>query len=462
MKKVRLLISLTVLLAGCTTTSSPIPEGYTGPLATTKDLVGEKIEVKGPAWQWDDQDIKIKQRKIRKPNFFERYFGYFVPNPKGSEFYFGHIEAYCNTGNCDDIKGTLHLIDKKCKEIGKPCEPAEAVMEAVFGTTFYNALPDFIVYFELTGDNAFQKHQPVLLWQRQNTPYLYGVRDIYAIVFSEQKVCVDAFLSTHLKNEPNPFSALFSLIGGKSGTDAQKDEDKHVPAKFTWYPLNGKPKSPLWMGLARLSVDANTTNRITVQWKQLKSQEPTPQSRPGQSQSSATGETSKPPTKAPASKPGGDGAETTPEECLGPKDGTKPAVYTGNFLAANGFFSNSPDSYAGVALALGATMNTRDTSVASGGSNMSMNGYALAKLYVPSLGPRLNVPPYSTLHRPSLAVFVGTNLKNNVFDEVVYGLSVGHIIANVGVVVGYNSLAGKKDSQQGRQRRPFVGLEYSF
>jgi hypothetical protein len=250
------------------------------------------------------------------------------------------------------------------------------------------------------------------MWRNRNTPHLYGVRDIYAVVLTEHKACLDAFVSTEYKSEPNPFSALFKVLGAPIEPSAAKTGERQK-AEFSWYPLSGNPAMPgMWLAIARAGVDVNSINRITVQPRQ---------------------------------------------EC---EPGKAPTAYAGDFLAANGFFSNSPASRVSVSLALGWTTGTRDTSVSSGGSNQNLNGYALAKFFI--LRPELRAGPGSTGRTPSLGVVVGTNVINSAFSELVVGLSAGHLVGNVGLVAGVNSIAGAKDSTSGRKARPFIGLDYTF
>jgi hypothetical protein len=63
--------------------------------------------------------------------------------------------------------------------------------------------------------------------------------------------------------------------------------------------------------------------------------------------------------------------------------------------------------------------------------------------------------------RASAGLFVGTGVKSP-FDEMAFGVSVGHLIGNVGVLVGANSIAGAKDSTKGRKLVAFSGIDYSF
>lgn len=361
--------------------------------------------------------------------------------------YFGHIEAPCTARQgltaeqqCSQvIQPLLDKLKTECQKIDSPCQPGVELMQQLFGHTYRSVLPDYILYFRQDhrdGRIHFSAHTPpVLIWRGMNTPHLYGVRDVYVVVFTEKKACLDAFVTTEYKSEPNPFSAVLGLLGGKEPAQS-KPNDTQQKGTFTWYPLSGDPAdSPMWFGISGVKVDVNSSNRITVRYVQ-----PTTGKADAKSESSP------------------------PEECKDPNPGHKDGVpkYTGDFGAANAFFSNSPDSWVTVAFALGLTTNTHDTSVSSGGSNRSFNGYAMAKFFLPGNRPQLRAGPGSVGHTRSLGVVVGTNLTHSPFDELLVGVSWGHLVGNVGLVVGLNSVAGKKDTAQGRQQRPFIGLDYSF
>jgi hypothetical protein len=261
-----------------------------------------------------------------------------------------------------------------------------------------------------------------------NTPHLYGVRDIYALVFSEQKVCLDAFISIDFKSEPNPLSGIFAALGNKID-DPKAAASTRTPATFSWVPLSGDPGyAGMWLGIARMSIDVNSVGRLNIQYRQ--------------------------PQPVAASK-------DVPEECAKPAD--KPVVtYKAEFFSANAFFSNSPDSRVGISFALGMTAHPKDTSVSTGdGSKEYFNGYAFAKYYF--VRPELRAGPEAKQDRKtSYAVVLGTNLTKSTFSEIVYGIAVGHLVGNMGVIVGVNSLQGAKDSNTGRKSKPFLGLEYSF
>lgn len=378
--------------------------------------------------------------------------------PVDARRYFGHIEAPCHPSKgkaaCDELIARIRNLDN-CKTADDKCDEGKYILRALFGENYRNTLPDFLLYLDQRSrpdgevQDLFRASKPVLMFRDQNTPHLFGVRDVYAFVFSEKKACIDGVVATEFRNEPNPFSAIFTVLGKSFTGSGAAAKDDREPINFAWYPLSGNPKAPgMWYGVARAGIDVGSTNRITVRYKQ-------PKPKPAAKDEKAA-EKDKPKPQATAA-----GEE---DECTAPPvpAGQEAAVYAGNFLAANAFFSNSPDSQVTVALALGTTFNVKDTSVASGGSDVSYNGYALVKFYPERFRPRLHAGPQEVGPRKSFGWVVGTNVLNDAFAEFVFGASLGHIWGNVGVTAGINSIEGKKDTDQGRKERLFLGLDYSF
>jgi hypothetical protein len=364
--------------------------------------------------------------------------------------YLGHINAVCAPGRdeCRRVKEWLGALDRECKAAGRACAPGDALLRAVFGETYHPSFPDYVVYFQQSwapGRRTFAQHDPVLMWKHESTPHLYGVRDVYAVVFTERRACLSAHATTTYRNDPNPLSAVLAALGSKPDAQAAKPAER-TEGQFAWYPLSGDPDaSELWLAIARFGVDENSTVRITVEYTQ-----------PRPKKASADSDKSK---------------SDPPDECVIPEPDAKPGEagskgaaprerYTGDFLATNGFFSNSPGGWATVAFGLGGSYSVRGTAVASGGSKVGLNGYAMAKLYL--VRPRiLASPEHSGTRRASLGVFAGTGVKSP-FDELVFGLSIGHVVGNLGIVAGGNSIAAAKDSTSGRKMCGFAGIDYSF
>jgi hypothetical protein len=282
-----------------------------------------------------------------------------------------------------------------------------------------------------------------------NTPHLYGAKDIYAIVFTEYKACLTAHFTTEYIVEPNPFSAIFDVLGksiGGGGSDKTTADDKDSKPDFGWSSLTGTDNSPMWMAIAPAKVGVNTTNRLTIRYSQ-----------PGSARQHASNEGVVRPR--PEQTTSGEAAQ----DCDDDRDGA--SSYRGDFVAANAFYSNSPDNRVGVAAALGLTFNTKNTGV--GPSNQAVNAYGLVKFYLPAFfglpdgRPQLHAGPDATGYKRSSALVFGTNVVHSSLDEMLVGLSLGHVFGRAGFIAGVNFVTGTTDHPR-RFRRPFIGVDYSF
>jgi hypothetical protein len=401
-----------------------------------------------------------------------------VENP-----YFGHIQPACWHDECDAVKLDLLELDT-CIQPDAPCQPAENLLIQIFGATYRPELPDFIVYFEQSERAGLLRgHQPVLLWKHKNTPHLFGAPFVYVIVLTEHPLCLSGHVTTVYKNEPNPLPALFAAFGSTIPQAAQKASETKA-GEFVWYPLSGdRCHAAMWFAMARFVVDVNTTERITVEYSQALPNEPSTGAekpsadRPQTDKPSAVttrwadagnsrcesvpqcvGAEGDPKKGEPAKTSGGATAHVGAPQATGVHEGELKS-YSGDFLAVNGFFSNSPDAYATISIALGASFDVRHTAVESGGSKLGLNGYALVKFY--ARRPRVRVGPNSDGMRFSLGAFFGTGVKSP-FDELVFGLSLGHLLGNVGLVGGGNYIAAPKDAKAGRKLCGFAGIDYTF
>lgn len=397
-------------------------------------------------------------------------------NPGQASTYFGQIEAPCAAADEADIKRACQAFrstvaklfnegsggDAHCRDIDTPCDEGEQLLKQLFGTTYRRTLPDFIVYLEQPekdneqskkdkkdNDHSLKKHPPVLMWQGRNTPHLLGVRSIYVIVLSEDKADVTASVTSDFQRESNPLVAILNALGAPDikAEDAKASETKREEIK--WSPLSGNRDTPgMWFGIARLDVGGNSINRVTVAYAQPHVEDVT-----------VSRTTSKDGLALKLEMKGGDVPESDSDKDVRDVFVSKDK-YQGDFLAATGHFSNSPASRTGVSVALGGTFNTEGTSIASGGGDQEFNGYVFAKFYLSP--PYLYAAPRWTLYKPSFGLAIGTNVKEHVFNEIVTGVALGHIVGNVGVIAGANFLAGKAGTTDGRKARAFLGIDYTF
>jgi len=382
----------------------------------------------------------------------------------------GQITAPCAGAAAQKcvINDDLREIDR-CTNIDTSCEGGNNLLNDLFGNTRHMKFANYIVYFdqhEHTG--TFASHRPILMWNGQNSRYLYGVQEVYFLLFTEDKSCFGAEITTLAKNEPNPFDVVLKALGKSLGPNNSPAVLTTHAAQFVWYPLSGDTARPvMWLAIGSVPVDINTTDWITVHFMQ-------PATPKSSTEPTATANASSGPLKA-------ENSGSFSDPCIG----DRALTYSAPFLARNGFFSNNRESAVAVAVAFGLTLNGKETGP-QGPTNPNLNGYALAKFY-PSwrFMPKLVTDPNSTggsvaYVRPSVGIVIGTNIGSPAFSEMVVGVSVGHLLGNVGLIAGVNDFVPAKASAASsaaassaaatgttgdgsrRRMRPFVGLEYSF
>ena len=405
-------------------------------------------------------------------------FGQDAFSQEEAKYFFGHIDAPCHPTRKDtliDVGGgkkalCAQLLEdirklENCSRIEAPCPEGQRILSAIYGDTQRSGLPDVLLYLDqnTASPDTFKASRPVLMFKGQNTPYVFGVRDVYALVFSEKKACLGGTVATEFRSDPNPLTAILAVLG-KTFPGPKDNKDDREPLNFTWYPLSGNPSnSVMWYAVARAGIDVGSTNRMTIYYRQPNAPKKEEQAAKADAEKKAGAAKPDPAaTPKPAPKPGpGVEDECAPVDVQPGKDGP---VHTANFLAANAFFSDSSESQVALGLAVGVTFNAENTSLASGGSDAGFNGYGLVKYYfLERFRPRLYAGPTDVgSRRPSLALVLGTNVFKDPFKELLLGVSLGHLVANVGLTVGINSIEGKADSDQGRKERMFLGIDYSF
>lgn len=386
-------------------------------------------------------------------------------------YHFGEIKAPCavSPNNCK-INEDLRLLDE-CRQIDGDCCGGNQLLDDLFGKTRHAKFANYIVYFDQRkAPGTFADHQPILMWNRKNTRYLYGAQEVYVLLFTEYKSCLSAQITTIARRDTNPFDAVLKALGKSLGpTDTPTVLATH-PAELVWYPLSGDTEHPImWLAIGALPVDTNTTDWITVKFTN-----PKVVSKPigkEDTQNSSQAQQGDKTTPIP------DGCAVDPSAGWLPDTMLPPATtYKAGFLAHNAFFSNNRESHVGVAVAFGLTLTGQKAG--PGGNNPDLNGYALAKFYpFPHFVPRLVTEPNSTggaiaYERPSIGIVLGTNIGSPGFNELVAGISFGHLVGNVGLIAGVNEFVPAKPAASAastgstavtrRRGRPFVGLEYAF
>ncbi len=325
-------------------------------------------------------------------------------DPRDPASYFDAMPVH---PSAEPIRDLLSRTRRECVRIGEPCEPGAALLETLFGGSYRDDLPDFIVELE-PGESGGKlvTSQPLLVFNRRLTPYLFGVEHLWILVFSPEPVPMKARLTTIRQREANPFSGLLTVAGVAGGEKTATVETVDVETELTWRPLTvGSGDGVLHLGSARLPVGQETVARLTL----------------------------------------------IPE-----------VLDRVEFHSITGHVSNTRASRAAFAAALGATFDTDETGLGVERGDPTFNGYVLAKFYLPGLRPRLQVSPTRrSLFKPSVALAVGTNVTSDSFEEIVVGLSFGHLVGKTGVLLAGNAI---RDAGGGSRRvwRVLLGFDFTF
>lgn len=360
-----------------------------------------------------------------------------------ADYFFG-FKAELEPEDIAELRANLESAEAECSTIGEPCV-ANEVLLTLFGDTFRQKLPDVLLYVRRQEDGTLQTHRPLLLWKGENTPYVFGARHLYVLVVSDEKLSLNASLTTIAQRSTNPLAGILTLLKFAPAEPAAK-EAKSNRAPIFWLPLGSGSDGP-YLGWARLDIEADSVNRLTIAPRY---------------------ETVK--RKVTENEKDDDKPKYELERVA---EGPEPLPGEGGeipFREVTAHLSNSRATHAGFGVALGTTFDVEDTALQEGGSDLHHNAYALAKLYL--LRPRLKVgPDPKSQYRFSVGLVFGTNVANDPFEELIGGISIGHLIGKLGLTVGVNfvrpkdgmdEMAGAGESDGGNERKLFVGVDYSF
>ena len=307
-------------------------------------------------------------------------------------------------------RSLLDEVEQTCTKIDRVCQAGARLLETLFRGSYRDNLPDLIVYLrkDENGDRL-RARQPFLIFNRRNTPYLHGVEHLWVLVVSEEEVPIAARLTTIRERVANPMTGLFGVVGVSEGQSTPETETSETSQDLRWRRLNvADDEIPLFIGSTRLAIDNDVVARVT----------------------------------------------------LIPKEYDRV-----HFQSITAHLSNSRLSPAAFGAALGVTLDTEGTLLAKDG-DPNFNGYVFGKFYLPGRQPRLQVSPASRrLYSRSLALVAGTNVTNDSFQEIVVGLSFGHLIGKSGLVVAGNwvrTLEGETVDSGDRKWKLLVGVDFTF
>ena len=396
--------------------------------------------------------------------------------------YFGSLKHF-NESDIADLESELRGLKGKCKTIEQDCAEGVNVLRLFFGDLYNATYPDVLIFVDKENDKL-KIHQPLLLWNGKNTPYLYGVQHVWVVIFSKEELPPLQAILTSLYSKPGgPFAGLFKVFNISIEAKEEFKEKTTDPQDVSWVALGGKEMSPedqMYFSFVRFAVDPVTVNRVSVVFKQRE-----PEINETKTTTTNTTKETKTTTTNTTKKTETTTTNITKKEELDRIEEKKKLKSTEritkkpssvDFSSVHANFSNSKSSYFGVGLGIGLTYKVKSTALGENDRYTHVNAYVLSKLYL--VRPKLQVGPtpggimkrscpwrplpWRALYCPSIALFAGTNIAGSIFDEIVYGLSIGHLLGKTGIMIGMNSIEPSEKSQDGQKQRLIFGVEYSF
>lgn len=367
-----------------------------------------------------------------------------------SQLYFRSTQQHSESAG--KLEHWLHCLPEICSQIDRECSLGDRILTSLYGVRRHE-LPNFIVFLE---DHAgpispFTATDPSLIWRRRSTPYLRGVDHIWVVVFSKRVPAFDlqVELLTLFEKSANPFAGLFGLLKVVPATAAQEPPPaKSVEARITasgWrsLALEGSEEH-LFISTARLPVANESVNFLSIVQVPKRGEEVLLTQSLAEDGEVALVVRPKP-------------AVASPEEERTPNEEKEDSAVPQHHLVS-GHFSNTSPNRVAFSVGLAGTLNAEATSLKD---ETHFNGYALAKLYVrrPRIKAFLKEGRVGRRSRPSVGFVAGTSL-DDLFEEIVVGVSIGHILGRTGVVLGANRTPRLDDID--RKWRPWVGFDYTF
>lgn len=368
--------------------------------------------------------------------------------PTPADLFFG----YTRTIPDENFANLLTELSQSCTDIeaNEICEEGNELLSNLFGPMYRPELPDFIVYLKKNENGSVQPLRPTLMWQGRNTPHLFGARYLYALVFSEEILPLSAGITTVYEQPRNPLTAVLSVLGATNTAADEEPDPQTSSVQIEWEPLSGDvSNTELWLGTARVPIGINSRNRVTLSFRQ---------GTQTLTRTDGSEDPDNPDNTVLKTEITSVGPAFQQQDAASPQ---LPAFPNTSMLNVGGHLSNTSNSRTAFSLGLGVTFDAGDTALSQ---EQAINGYALAKVYIRK--PRLNArEDTGDLYRRSWSVMFGTNIADDAFDEVVLGMSWGHVFGNAGFFFAGNWVPESRDedgNSSGRDLKLLVGLEYSF
>lgn len=326
--------------------------------------------------------------------------------------FFGVIrkDDVVETSRLRELLGSLNTV---CEKVPKKCTIADELYHEIFGNLNNQNLPILLVY--LDEDMEVQANR--LIWRRSATPFVYGVQNVWVMIFSDTEVHLQVQL-TNLYSDQTGIAEGLGNIFISSGRRTQEDGSaREWDRQIDLQPWNSEPsvEDTLWFGAERFYVDVDTGYKISI---------------------------------------------------LPANDKTREAS---DFERIEARFTNTKRRSVDFGIGFGVTGDISDEDLENAGDvdgirtdNGILSAYWMVHTYIrrPTLLDPITRRAGSR-YRISYAVTFGLNLDVFNLDQFIVGLNVGHLFGRHGIVVGANIL-DLFESKQDTTIKPFFGVAFTF
>jgi hypothetical protein len=331
--------------------------------------------------------------------------------------YFGKISEL-SAPQVDRLRSLLVAVGEECTRLERRCRSGDELFALIFGGLNVSSQPIHLVYI----DDANRVRTNLVLHKHRVTPFMYGQRNVWVIVFAENPLELEAGLTTLWRQRRGTLSGLEGIFvsEGRETVEAREAQTDSISLVFDKV-ADEASGDELHYATGRFFVEPLAVYSTSI----------------------------------------------TPVE--------HPEAGEAGFVDARANFSNSLDRSLDLGLALGATLRTEpgDDLVLEGVSvgDANLNLYLMLDIYI--IKPALLSPMVESFwgrYRPSIGLAVGTNITFWEAQEFNVGVSLGHLFGRHGLVFGVNIIdppdegggsTGETESEE-RLVRPYVAGLFKF
>jgi len=350
--------------------------------------------------------------------------------------YFGTIPVF-SEDQISELRMLLKKIgDNDCGKFGKECPRIDEFFNKFMGDIRNPNNPKLLIYI----DENLEIRTNTVLWKNRVTAHLFDVQNIWVTIFSEKNTDIETVLTTLFKeNTPGRFAKRIFMPAEVTEKE-RKTRNIAKPVSFRKLRRENIDNN-LWLGIVRFYLEPQTASRISVF--------------PGKSSDTLIKK------KTVTVHESGEVTVVTEDrseiQTARKEDRDKPTEP--GFYLSEANFTNSGGSRLGLSAAIGAAFNIDDNRLnetSLGNTNFDL--YLCAHLYL--IRPTLTKAVKGRSYKPSYSLVAGTG--GDILNEIILGVSVGHLFAKNGFIIGANIMDPFKEWHDERQIRPFFAFDIRF